>query len=294
MSAADGVRLLGVAEIRLLAAELGLRPTKTLGQNFVHDANTVRRIVRASEVGPADHVLEVGPGLGSLTLGLLERAGSVTAVEIDRRLAELLPATVHRHAEAVAASLTVLATDALTVTAAELPVAPSALVANLPYNVAVPVLLHLLAELPTITRTLVMVQAEVADRLAAPPGSRTYGVPSAKIAWFGRARRAGSVSRTVFWPVPGVDSALVAIDRNAAPGGSSADRAQTFAVVDAAFGQRRKTLRSALARWAGSPDAAGDLLVAAGIDPIARAETLGIGQFAAIAAARRNRLDVPA
>jgi 16S rRNA (adenine1518-N6/adenine1519-N6)-dimethyltransferase len=290
-------RLLGPVEVRALAAELDLRPTKRLGQNFVHDANTVRRIVRAAELTPDDVVVEVGPGLGSLTLALLPEVAAVHAVEIDPVLAARLPATVADRAPALADRLVVHTADALRLRAADLAAAgaagraahgaagslPTALVANLPYNVAVPVVLHLLAELPGIRRGLVMVQAEVAERLAAAPGSRTYGVPSAKLAWFAAARRAGPVPRAVFWPVPGVDSGLLAFDRHEPPPG---DRAAVFAVVDAAFAQRRKALRSALAGWAGSPAAAEVALRAAGVDPRARAETLTIADFARIAAAR--------
>lgn len=274
--------LLGAAEIRRLAAELDLRPTKNLGQNFVHDANTVRRIVSTAALSGHRHVLEVGPGLGSLTLGLLDAAAMVTAVEIDKRLADRLPATVAAH-RGSADGLTVVTADALAVTPADCPGLPTALVANLPYNVAVPVLLHLLEQLPSITRVLVMVQAEVADRLVAGPGSKTYGVPSVKAAWYGTARRAGSVSRSVFWPVPGVDSALVALDRSAHP--RSADRRSVFAVIDAAFAQRRKTLRTALAGWAGSAQAAADILHRAGVDSGARGEVLDVDSFIAIARA---------
>ena len=288
-------RLLGPVEVRALAAELDLRPTKRLGQNFVHDANTVRRIVRAADLTPDDVVLEVGPGLGSLTLALLPEVAAVHAVEIDPVLASRLPATVAERAPALAERLVVHAADALRLRAADLTVAdltadaaggpglPTALVANLPYNVAVPVVLHLLAELPGIRRGLVMVQAVVAERLAAAPGSRVYGVPSAKLAWYAAARRAGPVPRAVFWPVPGVDSGLLAFDRHDPPPG---DRAAVFAVVDAAFAQRRKALRSALAGWAGSPAAAEAVLRAADVDPRARAETLTIADFARIAAAR--------
>ncbi len=289
-------RLLGPVEVRALAAELDLRPTKRLGQNFVHDANTVRRIVRAADLTPDDVVLEVGPGLGSLTLALLPEVAAVHAVEIDPVLAARLPATVAERAPALAERLVVHAADALRLRAADLtadltadaagaggPGLPTALVANLPYNVAVPVVLHLLAELPGIRRGLVMVQAEVAERLAAAPGSRVYGVPSAKLAWYAAARRAGPVPRAVFWPVPGVDSGLLAFDRHDPPPG---DRAAVFAVVDAAFAQRRKALRSALAGWAGSPAAAEAVLRAADVDPRARAETLTIAEFARIAAAR--------
>jgi 16S rRNA (adenine1518-N6/adenine1519-N6)-dimethyltransferase len=275
-------RLLGPVEVRALADELGLRPTKRLGQNFVHDPNTVRRIVRAADLAPDDVVLEVGPGLGSLTLGLLEAAAAVCAVEIDPVLAARLPATAAERAPGLAERLSVVTADALTVRAGDVP-APTALVANLPYNVGVPVVLHLLAELPGIRRGLVMVQAEVAERLAAAPGSRAYGVPSAKLAWFAAARRAGPVPRAVFWPVPNVDSGLLAFDRHDPPPG---DRDEVFGLIDAAFAQRRKALRSALAGWAGSPAAAEEALRAAGIAPLARAETLGIADFARLAAAR--------
>jgi 16S rRNA (adenine1518-N6/adenine1519-N6)-dimethyltransferase len=278
-------RLLGPAEVRALAAQLGVRPTKQLGQNFVHDANTVRRIVAEAGVGPDDTVLEVGPGLGSLTLGLLDAAGAVTAVEIDPVLADRLPKTAAERAAAVAGRLTVLRADAMRLRAADLPAAPTALVANLPYNVAVPVLLHLLAECPTLRNALVMVQAEVADRLAAPPGGRTYGVPSVKAGFFGTVRRAGNVGRQIFWPVPQVESGLVRIQRYAEPPWpvDPAHRAAVFAVVDAAFAQRRKTLRAALAGWAGSPAAAERRLLAAGIDPAARGETLDTAAFVRLA-----------
>lgn len=280
--------LLGPATIRELAEAIGLRPTKTLGQNFVHDANTVRRIVAAAGVGPEDVVLEVGPGLGSLTLALLDVVGAVEAVEIDPRLAHALPTTVADRAPALADRLTVIERDALRLSRDELPGAPTALVANLPYNVAVPVLLHLLAELPSLRTALVMVQQEVADRLAAPPGSRTYGVPSAKAAFFGRAARAGSVPRQVFWPVPQVESGLVRVDAYPESPWGDVDRAAVFTVIDAAFAQRRKTLRQALAGWAGSPVRAESLLRAAGIDPGKRGEAVGIEGFVALARAARD------
>jgi 16S rRNA (adenine1518-N6/adenine1519-N6)-dimethyltransferase len=280
----EQISLLGAARIRQLAAELDLRPTKTLGQNFVHDANTVRRIVSAAALRPDDHVLEVGPGLGSLTLGLLEQVDRVTVVEIDPRLAGLLPRTVAEQAPARADRLTVVCADALTVGTADVG-EPTALVANLPYNVSVPVLLHLLAELPSLRRVLVMVQAEVADRLAAGPGSRTYGIPSVKAAWYGSVRRAGSIGRNVFWPEPNVDSALVSIDRHATP--TEGDRDTVFTVVDHAFAQRRKMLRAALAGWAGSGAAAEGLLRRAGIDPTRRGETLAVADYLAIAGAAR-------
>jgi len=274
--------LLGPAEIRALADRLGVRPTKTLGQNFLHDPNTIRRIVRTADLAPGERVLEVGPGLGSLTLGLLEAGHPVTAIEIDPVLAAALPITVSERLPD--ASLTVHAADALHLQIALDP-APTALVANLPYNVAVPVVLTLLEALPSLHRTLVMVQAEVAERLAAAPGSKTYGVPSVKAAWYASASRAGSISRAVFWPVPNVDSGLVRLDRRDPPT-TSASRREVFAVIDAAFAQRRKTLRAALAGWAGSAPEAERILRAAGVDPSARGETLGVAEFAAIAAAR--------
>jgi 16S rRNA (adenine1518-N6/adenine1519-N6)-dimethyltransferase len=277
--------LLGPADIRSLAAQLGVTPTKSLGQNFMHDANTVRRIVRIAGVGADDTVLEVGPGLGSLTLGLLDTGASVIAVEIDTRLAELLPTTIAQRRPSSAGRLTVLASDAMAVT--ELPAAPTALVANLPYNVAVPILLHLLDLCPTVRTALVLVQAEVADRITAPPGNRTYGVPTIKIAWYAEARRAGSVPRGVFWPVPNVDSGLVALTRREPPA-TTADRKSVFAVVDAAFAQRRKTLRAALAGWAGSAADAERVLRAAAVDPGARGEQLTVDDFARIAAARSD------
>ncbi|QTE28918.1 16S rRNA (adenine(1518)-N(6)/adenine(1519)-N(6))-dimethyltransferase RsmA [Pengzhenrongella sicca] len=281
--------LLGPAEIRALAGRLGLRPTKTLGQNFVIDGGTVRKIVRSARITPGERVVEVGPGLGSLTLGLLEAGASVVAIEIDPSLARLLPETVATHLPAAVADdgapsrLDVILADALDVT--ELPgPAPTALVANLPYNVSVPVLLTFLERFPSLERVVVMVQAEVADRLAAPPGSRTYGIPSAKVAWYASARRTSTVSRSVFWPVPNVDSALVALERREPPAGS-ASRREVFAVVDAAFAQRRKMLRSALAPLAGSPAESARALAAAGVDPSSRGERLTIADFARVAAA---------
>lgn len=275
--------LLGPAQVRDLAEGLGVRPTKSRGQNFVVDAGTIRRIVRAAGVRAGESVVEVGPGLGSLTLGLLEAGAHVTAVEIDPVLAGALPGTVATVAPGWADRLTVVTADALTVTDLPGPAGPpTALVANLPYNVAVPVLLTFLARFPTLERVLVMVQAEVADRLVAPPGSKTYGVPSAKVAWYADARRAGSVGRAVFWPVPRVDSALVALERRDPPP-TTATRAQVFAVVDTAFAQRRKTMRAALAGLAGSGDAAEAALTGAGLDPAVRGERLAIADFARVA-----------
>ncbi|GAA4680161.1 16S rRNA (adenine(1518)-N(6)/adenine(1519)-N(6))-dimethyltransferase RsmA [Gordonia humi] len=276
-------RLLGPAEIRALAAELDVRPTKTLGQNFVHDANTVRRIVTSSGVGADDVVLEVGPGLGSLTLALLGEAGRVVAVEIDSKLAARLPRTVADFAPEQRGSLDVVTADALTVTPSDLPATPTALVANLPYNVAVPVLLHLMAQLPTLRTALVMVQAEVADRLAATPGGRIYGVPSVKARYYGDVTRAGSIGKHVFWPEPKIESGLVRIERTDRFGLDEDRRRRTFAAIDAAFAQRRKTMRSALAVWAGSPVRAEELLRAADIDPRIRGERLEVDDFVRLA-----------
>jgi 16S rRNA (adenine1518-N6/adenine1519-N6)-dimethyltransferase len=282
VSSTDPDVLLGPADIRRLAARLGVRPTKQRGQNFVIDANTVRRIVRTAGVRPDDVVVEIGPGLGSLTLALLEVADRVVAVEIDDVLAAALPTTVADRLPHRADHFVLVHQDALRVT--ELPGPdPTALVANLPYNVAVPVLLHMLARFPTIERTLIMVQSEVADRLAAPPGSRVYGVPSVKAAWYADVKRAGAIGRSVFWPAPNVDSGLVSLVRRPEPPRTTASREQVFAVVDAAFAQRRKTLRAALAGWAGSAAAAETALTAAGISPQARGESLTVEDFAAIA-----------
>ncbi|HEY3737886.1 MAG TPA: 16S rRNA (adenine(1518)-N(6)/adenine(1519)-N(6))-dimethyltransferase RsmA [Jatrophihabitans sp.] len=276
--------LLGPAEIRSLAAELGTRPTKALGQNFLHDANTIRRIVRTAELAPGESVLEVGPGLGSLTLGLLEEGHPVTAIEIDPVLAGALPRTVQTRLPG--APLTVIRADALAVVSTSSTAeAPTALVANLPYNVAVPVLLHLLATFESLRMALVLVQAEVADRLAAPPGGKVYGVPSAKTAWYGEVSKAGNVGPNVFWPVPNVDSGLVRLVRRDPPA-TTATREEVFTVIDAAFAQRRKMLRSALATWAGGNTEAERILRAAGIDPTARGETLDVTNFARIAAAK--------
>ncbi len=271
------VTLLGAAEIRALAAELDVTPTKKLGQNFVVDANTVRKIVHVAKVEPGDRVVEVGPGLGSLTLAILEAGATVTAVEIDHRLAERLPATAAAHGVSDGA-LTVVDADALRVT--ELPGEPTVLVANLPYNVSVPVLLHFMETFPSIERGVVMVQAEVGERLAASPGSKTYGAPSAKAAWYGSWRLAGTVSRQVFWPVPNVDSVLVAFERSVDTLGDEDERVRTFRIVDAAFQQRRKMLRQALAQvLGGTAAAASDLLVEAGVAPTARGEELTIDDF---------------
>jgi 16S rRNA (adenine1518-N6/adenine1519-N6)-dimethyltransferase len=310
-----GVRLLGAGDIRDIAGRLGVRPTKRLGQNFVVEQGTVRRIAALAAPRDGDVVLEVGPGLGSLTLALLEAAAGsdarLVAVEIDPALAAALPATVAERAPEAAGRFCAVHADALHVagpggtrghgggsqggeptgrrargSGVELAWAPTVLAANLPYNVAVPVVLHLLPALPSLERGVVMVQAEVADRMCAGPGSRVYGAPSAKLAWFAAARAAGVVPRSVFWPVPNVDSKLVAFTRRDPPP-TSASRQEVFAVIDAAFGQRRKTLRAALAGWAGSPAEAERLLRAAGVDPRARGESLGIAEFARVAEASR-------
>lgn len=276
------VELLGGADVRELAARLDVTPTKKLGQNFVTDPNTIRRIVTAAKLDGSETVVEIGPGLGSLTLGLLEVAKTVLAVEIDPKMAAELEATIAKRAPGKDFKL--VTDDALRVT--ELPVAPDALVANLPYNISVPVLLHFLEHFPSIQKGLVLVQAEVAHRLAASPGSKIYGIPSVKLAWYADSALAGNVGRNIFWPVPNVDSALVYFAKRAEPMGDESLRLATFAVADAAFGQRRKTLRQALAVWAGSPAEAERILIAAGISPQARGEELDVHQFVAIARAK--------
>jgi len=289
-----GVRLLGAGDVREIAGRLGIRPTKRLGQNFVVEQGTVRQIAALAAPGPGDVILEVGPGLGSLTLALLEAAAAVdtrgvdvpprlVAVEIDPVLADELPRTIAARAPKLADRVDVIAADALALRAPDV-ATPTVLAANLPYNVAVPVVLHLLAEFPSLARGVVMVQAEVADRMCAGPGSRVYGAPSAKLAWFAAARLAGTVPRSVFWPVPNVDSRLVAFTHRDPPA-TTASREQVFRVIDAAFGQRRKTLRAALAGWAGSPAEAERVLRAAGVDPGTRGEQLTVAEFARIAEA---------
>ena len=307
----QSIQLLGPAQVRELAAELGITPTKKLGQNFVHDPNTVRKIITAADVGSHDQVIEVGPGLGSLTLGLLEAVETVTAVEIDSRLAQKLPETVDKYAAGAGEKLGVIEMDALKITREDFEKAgrplPTALVANLPYNVSVPVLLHLLEEFPTIDRVLVMVQLEVADRLAAKPGSKIYGVPSVKAGYYGAVSRAATIGKNVFWPAPKIDSGLVRIDRYGtddrpwAPGApplhSPAElalRKETFALADAAFLQRRKTLRAALSGHFGGGQQAEAALLAAGIDPKERGERLSTADFVRLAtphSAERSNLD---
>ncbi|MBF6671326.1 16S rRNA (adenine(1518)-N(6)/adenine(1519)-N(6))-dimethyltransferase RsmA [Glutamicibacter sp. FBE19] len=281
----ESLPLLGATEIRRLAEELGIRPTKTLGQNFVIDGNTIRRIVAAANVDPAETVLEVGPGLGSLTLGIMDAAAKVVAVEIDPPLAQRLPQTMAEFRPGREEDLTVILSDAMKVT--ELPGNPTSLVANLPYNVAVPVVLHLLEHFPSIRNGLVMVQDEVADRMSATPGNKIYGIPSVKGAWYGTMRKAGVIGMNVFWPAPKIHSGLVSFtrdkDRSDAP-----DRKEVFAIVDAAFAQRRKTLRAALSGWAGSGVRAEKILVAAGIDPKERGEKLDIEQYIDIAGAAQG------
>lgn len=275
------ISLLGAAEVRRIAEEIGVRPTKKWGQNFVIDPNTVRRIVRAADVGVHDVVVEVGPGLGSLTLGLLESGARVVAVEIDPVLATRLPKTVSEMAPEAGENLITVNADALGVD--ELPLEPTALVANLPYNVAVPVVLHLLAAFPSLRRVLVMVQREVAERLCAEPGSRTYGVPSVKARWYGDVHYAGDIGRNVFWPAPNVDSGLVAIDRQPSPSG--VDRGLVFSIIDAAFAQRRKQLRSALSGRLQCTQPIDAVLERADIDPHVRGEQLPLAAFVSLARA---------
>jgi len=277
------VDLLGGADIRALVDALGVVPTKKLGQNFVTDPNTIRKIVAQAKLTGDETVVEIGPGLGSLTLGLLEVAKNVIAVEIDHKMAAAIQDTVSKRAPGK--NFYLVSADALKVT--ELPLEPQALVANLPYNISVPVLLHFLEHFPTIASGLVLVQAEVAHRLAATPGSKVYGVPSAKLAWYAESNLAGNIGRNIFWPVPNVDSALVYFIKREAPLGDEALRLSTFAVIDEAFAQRRKTLRQALANWAGSPSLAEEILLRAGIDPTKRGEALNIMDFVSIAKAKR-------
>lgn len=277
------VELLGGAEIRALADSLGVVPTKKLGQNFVTDPNTIRKIVAQAKLTGDETVVEIGPGLGSLTLGLLEVAKNLIAVEIDHKMAAAIQDTVSKRAPGK--NFYLVSADALKVT--ELPLEPQALVANLPYNISVPVLLHFLEHFPTIHSGLVLVQAEVAHRLAATPGSKVYGVPSAKLAWYAESNLAGNIGRNIFWPVPNVDSALVYFVKRETPLGDEALRLSTFAVIDEAFSQRRKTLRQALANWAGSPALAEEILLRAGIDPTKRGEALNIMDFVSIAKAKQ-------
>lgn len=275
------VTLLGASEIRRLAAELDVTPTKKWGQNFVVDANTVRRIVQVAKVTSGERVVEVGPGLGSLTLAILETGATVTAVEIDPRLAARLPQTAAEH-QVPDGALQIIQNDALKVT--ELPGEPTVLVANLPYNVSVPVLLHFMETFPTLDRGVVMVQAEVGERLAAPPGSKTYGSPSVKAAWYGDWKLAGNVSRQVFWPVPNVDSVLVGFQRSGDKLGTEQERKATFAIVDAAFQQRRKMLRQALSSLlGGSAASSSEVLERAGVDPTVRGEQLTVHDYLRIA-----------
>ncbi|GAA4111010.1 16S rRNA (adenine(1518)-N(6)/adenine(1519)-N(6))-dimethyltransferase RsmA [Enteractinococcus coprophilus] len=291
--------LLSGADIRKLADILDLRPTKTLGQNYVIDPNTIRRIVDAAHLESSEHVLEIGPGLGSLTLGLMDAAQAVTAIEIDPPVAARLATTVEEYRPGTADRLAVIEGDAMRISAAEvLAIAPesadgppTAIVANLPYNVAVPVMLHLLAELPSIRHGLVMVQQEVAERLTAGPGSKIYGVPSVKMAWYAQATYAGTIGTKVFWPAPRITSGLVQFTARQPPA-TTASRQQVFEVIDTAFAQRRKTLRAALSNWAGSGVAAEELLIAADVDPKARGEVLEIEHFARIAE-QKHRRDTP-
>jgi 16S rRNA (adenine1518-N6/adenine1519-N6)-dimethyltransferase len=281
---AHEVSLLGAVDVRALASRLDVTPTKKLGQNFVTDPNTIRRIVAAAKLDGTETVVEIGPGLGSLTLGLLEVANKVIAVEIDPKMAAELESTIETRAPGT--DFTLVRNDALKVT--ELPAEPSALVANLPYNISVPVLLHFLEQFSSIQKGLVLVQAEVAHRLAATPGSKIYGIPSVKLAWYADSYLAGNVGRNIFWPVPNVDSALVFFAKREVALGDEELRLATFAAADAAFGQRRKTLRQALADWAGSPAEAERILIAAGISPQARGEELDVHQFVAIAKAKND------
>ena len=271
--------LLGAAEIREIAERIGLRPTKKLGQNFVVDANTCRKIVKSADVGPTDIALEIGPGLGSLTLAMLESASEVIAIEIDERLAAELPETAERHG-LDASKLTIINQDAMGITT--LPKDPTVLVANLPYTVSVPVLLRFLELFPTLRSGVVMVQSEVADRLVAKPNSKTYGSPSVKATWWADLTSVGTVSRSIFWPVPNVDSSLVRFVRHQSAGDETLRKA-TFKIIDAAFAQRRKMMRAALSDLCGGSAAASSIIEASGIDPTIRGEALQLSDFIKIA-----------
>lgn len=279
------ITLLGAGEIRQIAERLDLRPAKSLGQNFVIDGNTCQKIVRLAGITAKDHVVEIGPGLGSLTLALLQVSNQVTAIEIDKRLADQLVITAEEHGVDEKA-LRVINGDALQIN--KIDGQPSKLVANLPYNISVPVLLTFLEKFESITSGIVMVQSEVAERLAAKPGSKIYGVPSAKAAWWADLSLADSVSRSIFWPVPKVDSSLVKFTRHQELGSQSL-RKITFDLIDRAFGQRRKMLRSIYADIAGGSAGAEELLISAGIEPTLRGESLSIDDFLAIA----RQLDRP-
>lgn len=272
------VELLGASDIRSLAEELDLRPTKKLGQNFVTDPNTIRKIVSLAKLSEADSVVEIGPGLGSLTLGLLEKIQNLVVVEFDKKLADRLARTLTERAPGNQCQI--ICQDAMTITS--LPLEPTALVANLPYNISVPVLLHFLESFPSLRKGLVLVQAEVAARLVAPPGSKTYGSPSLKLAWYASSKAAGVVSRSIFWPVPNVDSALVYFEKHLSPW-PDASKQEVFAVIDAAFAHRRKTLRQSLSEWAGSASLAEEILVRSGVSPQARGEELRIEDFIRLA-----------
>lgn len=272
--------LLGAAQIRELASQLDVTPTKKLGQNFVIDPNTVSRIANEAQLTSDDIVLEVGPGLGSLTLAMLPQVKKVIAVEVDLRLARQLPETISKFVPNLSDRLVVVEADAMQIT--EIPDNPTKLVANLPYNISVPVVLHLLEQFPSISQVLVLVQLEVAQRMAAKPGSKIYGVPSVKLAWYGKATLAGNVGRNVFWPAPNVDSGLVRLVRSSAPGGDEL-RKKLFKIIDAAFGQRRKTLRSALGSVFGTGAQVDEVLANAGVDSSRRGEELELAEFLAIA-----------
>lgn len=273
------ISLLGASEIRTIAEELDLHPAKSLGQNFVIDANTCQKIVRLGVISQGDHVVEIGPGIGSLTLAILQATERVTAIEIDERLAKRLPKTAKEHG-VPEGNLNVINQDAMQIF--DIPGNPTKLIANLPYNVSVPVLLNFLERFPSIKSGVVMVQTEVAERLAAKPGSKTYGVPSAKAAWWSDMILADQVSRSVFWPVPNVDSSLVKFVRHE-PLGDEKLRSQTFDLIDRAFGQRRKMLRAIYADIYGGSSQAEQALASAGVDPTIRGESLSVERFAAIA-----------
>ena len=266
------------ADVRRLLDQHGLAPSRARGQNFVVDPNTVRRIARLAEVGAGDRVVEIGAGLGSLTLALAETGATVTAIEVDRGLVPVLRSVVEP------VGVTVVEGDALRLDwAALLGREPWVLVANLPYNVATPLVAQLLDDVPAIVRMLVMVQREVGERLAAGPGDDAYGAVSVKVAYWAQAKVVGRVPATVFHPVPKVESALVQIRRREAPAVAGVDHQWLFRLVAAGFGQRRKMLRRSLASLVSV-----EALQAAGVRPEARAEELSVTDWARLAACTSN------
>ena len=265
---------LGAARVRELLTRHGVTPSRALGQNFVVDPNTIRKTLSVARVSPTDRVLEIGPGAGSLTLGLAASSPSVVAIERDDRLIPLLEEVLSNRR-----NVEIINGDAMEADLAA--TRATSVVSNLPYNMAALLVLKVLEEAPEIQSLTVMTQKEVGERLAAGPGTKTYGATSVLVAYFALARVEAQVSRRAFWPVPRVDSVLVRIDRRPEPDQES--RQSLFEVVKAAFSQRRKTLRNSLAELAGSASAAEDLIRQAGVDPSRRPETLSLDDFLMLA-----------